>query len=660
MGIGVQALKLMEDMQQHGLLTGAHSVIELGSQTFAPDLPRAQEALGLLFPTMPVETIRNPRDLYAELGLNHYHSIDLDGHDGALPFNLNLKLSEAYGFMETFDFVTNHGTTEHAIDQMRCFENVHDLTNAGGLMLHALPSQGYQNHGFFNYHPSFFLDLASANGYEVLGLWYNIDEDLYAYTDDFLAHNAVPATEFVAVFALLRKLGSAPFIAPFDGRYYLDERDGAFMPRNDVGSHGRVTQNEFPVSASYGSVVPLPPLLERDPLLRFVLPVWGHSFVANFLAFGLRSQIASGCLEIAAAQNSEYIIVTDRAGQRQMARAPAIMALRRLMPVRILNAAAPTAMKTYGRLSHCYNVALADAIPEDIYFFLTSDCFFSREVFACARARLDTKRLVLSPALRVVEESFVTDVVAHDKWDLSGVELLRLAMRHEHPLTEAFTLSNPRAVNHPLPAQMLARLPDGYVGRWTVMHPLAMRIANSMQPIRQTIDWNYGAIQISGWADVAVLDSIADGLTVSTTPLDYDQGQCVRRGASAAHHLANLRRWVNIPWSLEFHLAQITHPVRLLATEDVRAEDLAAAEARLERVVYRFIAYVNKHRRLPRANFHDLAAVDLLRPSIDHREFWLEAKRKVWLELRGMRDFGADTMNRAARVLRRLLIRAKR
>jgi hypothetical protein len=617
MGIGVQALKLTWDMQRHGLLDGVQSVAELGSQTFAPDVPRAREALGLLFPEMNVAAISTPRDLFAALGVPRYVSIDLDGHDGALPYNLNMKLSETYGFTETFDFVTNHGTTEHAFDQMRCFENVHDMTRAGGLMLHALPSQGYQNHGFFNYHPSFLLDLASANGYEVLGLWYNIDEALFAYTDDFLALNTVPATEFVAVFALLRKVADVPFIVPFDGRYYREERDGAFVPRSDVGSHGRVLHNSFPLSGSYPTHLPGTSLVPRAPLQRFVLPVWGEAFVAAFLAFGLRSQTDSGCLDVARTQKSEYIIVTDAAGAQQMADAPAIRALRRILPVRFIAQDAPAGMIAYERLTHYYNLALSDAVAEDIYFFLTSDCFFSREVFTRARAKLDTQRLVLCPSLRVVEESFVTDIAANQAWNLSGRELLEAAMRHEHPLTEAWTLDNPRNVNHPLPAQMLARVPGGYVGRWTVMHPLAMRIGNTLQPIASTIDWNYGAVQVTCWADVAVLDSIEDGLTVSTTPLTYDQDQKLRHGASSWSHLTNLKNWVNIPWALEFHLAQVTHPIRLLSDPAVPEQTVAEAEARIESVIGRFVAYVNSHRRLPRSDFHALSTTEMLRPAID-------------------------------------------
>lgn len=628
MGIGVQALGLMRQMQEQGFLSGRQSVIELGSQTFAPDTHRAREAIREFFPHIDAATISTPRDLYRALGLSNYVSIDLDGHDGALCYNLNLPLDETYEFRDTFDLVTNHGTTEHAFDQFRCFENVHKLTRTGGIMLHALPSQGYQNHAFFNYHPSFFLDLASANGYDVLGLHYNLGEELFPYTDTTLAERGILATDFLAIFAVLRKTADRPFIIPFDGRYYMEERDGAFVPRTDVGSHGRVEQNRFPLSSGPApSIVSAPE--DRAPMVRFVLPVWGKDFMDAFLAFGLRGMIESDALAAAPTEISEYVLVTDAAGARRFGQSAIRERLAAIMPVRVLVAPAPPGADSYSLLTRNYNLALTDAVPGDIYFFLTSDCFFSTEVFARCLERLRTQRVVLAPVMRVVEESFQAEMMTRPDWKLTAAELLRTALRHEHPLTEAFCIDNERDISHPLPAQVLARVPGGYVGRWTVMHPLAIRIANPLVKIRQTVDWNYGALQISGWQDVAVLDSIADGMTVSTTPLSYHQGEPYGHGSAAAQHVENLKDWVNIPWSLEYHLAQVAHPVRLLSDPTVPEAAIAAGEAKVDSVIAQFLDYAGKRRSLPRASYHELPASALLRDAIDRRERVRQSKRTI-------------------------------
>lgn len=95
-----------------------------------------------------------------------YRAIDLNGTEAAWRHDLNRPLP----VVETFDVVTNFGTSEHVFDQAQLFRSVHALTRPGGLMLHAVPHQGGPDHGFYNYHPTFFHDLAAANGYRVVML----------------------------------------------------------------------------------------------------------------------------------------------------------------------------------------------------------------------------------------------------------------------------------------------------------------------------------------------------------------------------------------------------------------------------------------------------------------------------------------------------------
>lgn len=95
-----------------------------------------------------------------------YRAIDLNGTATAWRHDLNLPLPVT----ETFDVVTNFGTSEHVFDQAQLFRSIHALTRPGGLMLHAVPHQGGPDHGFYNYHPTFFHDLAAANGYRLVML----------------------------------------------------------------------------------------------------------------------------------------------------------------------------------------------------------------------------------------------------------------------------------------------------------------------------------------------------------------------------------------------------------------------------------------------------------------------------------------------------------
>ena len=152
-------------------------------------------------------------------------AIDLNGTQAAWRHDLNQPLP----ISETFDVVTNFGTSEHVFDQAQLFRSVHELTRPGGFMLHALPHQGGPDHGFYNYHPTFFHDLAAANGYRVVMLvLMGGDEngerlDTITERDSFAALLAKGGlTGDRGLFAaLLRPFEARPFQTPMQG-YYAD------------------------------------------------------------------------------------------------------------------------------------------------------------------------------------------------------------------------------------------------------------------------------------------------------------------------------------------------------------------------------------------------------------------------------------------------------
>jgi hypothetical protein len=80
------------------------------------------------------------------------------------------KLPKKY--YQAFDVVLNFGTTEHILNQLNCFELMHDAVALNGVIFHQLPSTGYVDHGYFAYHPQFFYDLAKINGFEIRSMYY--------------------------------------------------------------------------------------------------------------------------------------------------------------------------------------------------------------------------------------------------------------------------------------------------------------------------------------------------------------------------------------------------------------------------------------------------------------------------------------------------------
>ena len=150
---------ILELEQNHGILTNSKSIADLGPQDLSPDLGdwEPDRTAGLV----------DSRDLYSKWGLKDYIAFDLfDSRAEIVDLSIDLKRTDCW------DIVTNFGTSEHVFNQFAFMKNCHDLTKPGGISLHALPVASGMDHGFFNYHPTFFRSLAIANNYEILDFRY--------------------------------------------------------------------------------------------------------------------------------------------------------------------------------------------------------------------------------------------------------------------------------------------------------------------------------------------------------------------------------------------------------------------------------------------------------------------------------------------------------
>ena len=108
------------------------------------------------------------KDFITKIGFNNYNSIDLNGAYESFKFDLNKDICTAYDFNSKYDLVINNGTGEHVFDQHSLFLNIHNLTKTNGIMLHVLPFIDWINHGFYNFNPIIFGDLAASNKYEII------------------------------------------------------------------------------------------------------------------------------------------------------------------------------------------------------------------------------------------------------------------------------------------------------------------------------------------------------------------------------------------------------------------------------------------------------------------------------------------------------------
>ena len=108
---------------------------------------------------------------YKQLGFSEYVAVDMNQKMSAIPMDLNTHLPTTYNYTKQHSLVIDNGTGEHVFDQHMVFKNQHDLCEIGGIILNNKPFFPYINHGFFNFQPVLFRDLAYANDYQHIFTW---------------------------------------------------------------------------------------------------------------------------------------------------------------------------------------------------------------------------------------------------------------------------------------------------------------------------------------------------------------------------------------------------------------------------------------------------------------------------------------------------------
>lgn len=212
------------------------SVCELGNQTFT-----AQSTVGEHAST---------KDFYYWLGFKEYIALDINSKMDADIVDLNL----VFDAKRKFYLVTNNGTGEHIFNQAAVFENCHNLCIENGLILHILPFINWINHGFYNFNPILFLDLAAANNYEIIKFFIgnrwgdtrgiNTEYEYYKpktkptnlFKNIKIARGLGPHSDDqfpnLSIVVVFRKKKDQDFRIPLQGKYKKDIEDASRLAHN--------------------------------------------------------------------------------------------------------------------------------------------------------------------------------------------------------------------------------------------------------------------------------------------------------------------------------------------------------------------------------------------------------------------------------------------
>ena len=209
-------------------------------------------------------------DYFKSVGFKEYKSIDINGAYNSLQFDLNKNISETYSYNEKYDLVINNGTGEHVFNQYALFLNFHNLTKLNGVMLNILPFIDWINHGFYNFNPIFFADLAASNNYEIIKislanrngseLRLN-DENLSILFEQIKPNRSdskfekmidIAKTKLgrnILLVAITRKLSDNIFKTPLQGKYLSDvsnfktdyntQESGSAMAANQIADNNK-------------------------------------------------------------------------------------------------------------------------------------------------------------------------------------------------------------------------------------------------------------------------------------------------------------------------------------------------------------------------------------------------------------------------------------
>jgi len=120
--------------------------------------------------------------LFEALGATTVHSLDYTGTlNATIACDLNHPL-QSETLAGKYDVVLDGGTLEHCFNVGVYMETVVRLLRVGGRVLHTSPCQGYANHGFYNFQPTFFFDFYGANGFDDMRcfIFEHLDENYYS------------------------------------------------------------------------------------------------------------------------------------------------------------------------------------------------------------------------------------------------------------------------------------------------------------------------------------------------------------------------------------------------------------------------------------------------------------------------------------------------
>ena len=235
MGIGINNLGLIADLNRAGCFLNKRSVLDMGDM----DLNVSEEVITALFRSILTnddrEWIKSLRDylayprvssskLWKLLEFEIADRLDIQfskrttqmcGADNLYRVDLNEKDID---IPRKYDLVTDFGNNEHPFDCVQAYKHMYDLCSENGVLFFS--QDVAKGNGFFKFDSSFFESMAAANAMDILYSAYRVNTAFNKGFDVPVEFSVLDLVNFgkvesIGIIYVMRKRHDQPFKTPY-------------------------------------------------------------------------------------------------------------------------------------------------------------------------------------------------------------------------------------------------------------------------------------------------------------------------------------------------------------------------------------------------------------------------------------------------------------
>jgi hypothetical protein len=170
MGMTVYDALVLSEVARH--LPRKARVLSLGVPTLNFDASTLAREISRLTGVSPfssgLSSFTTAVEFFRALGFEEVDALDISDYEGA---NIIGDLNDsglAQKISKRYDLIYDSGTIEHIFDIVGALRTIHSLVEVGGAVVHATPTNGFTDHGFWQVSPDLFRAIYASSGYHVL------------------------------------------------------------------------------------------------------------------------------------------------------------------------------------------------------------------------------------------------------------------------------------------------------------------------------------------------------------------------------------------------------------------------------------------------------------------------------------------------------------